>query len=77
MARKNFPFCDTAKRADASALCFSVMETAKRNERNPFGYLLFRLQELPKLGEDATEELLILLLPWNDNLPAYCRLKGS
>lgn len=31
MARKNFLFCDTAKGVDASALCFNVMETAKRN----------------------------------------------
>lgn len=77
MARKNFLFCDTAKGADASALCFSVMETAKRNGLNPFGYLLFLLQELPKLGENPTDEQLIPLLPWDDNLPAYCRLKVS
>ena len=77
MARKNFLFCDTAKGADASALCFSVMETAKRNGLNPFGYLLFLLQELPKLGENPTEEQLIPLLPWDDDLPAYCRLKES
>lgn len=77
MARKNFLFCDTAKGADASALCFSVMETAKRNGLNPFGYLLFLLQELPKLGENPTEEQLIPLLPWDDNLPAYCTLKES
>ena len=74
MARKNFLFCDTAKGADASALCFSVMETAKRNGLNPFGYLLFLLQELPKLGENPTDEQLFPLLPWDDNLPAYCTL---
>ena len=74
MARKDFLFCDTAKGADASALCFSVMETAKRNGLNPFGYLLFLLQELPKLGENPTDEQLFPLLPWDDNLPAYCTL---
>ena len=41
------------------------------------GYLLFLLQELPKLGENPTDEQLIPLLPWDDNLPAYCRLKVS
>ena len=55
MARKNFLFCDTAKGADASALCFSVIETAKRNVLDPFGYLLFLLQELPKLGENPSD----------------------
>ena len=71
-ARKNFLFCDTAKGADASALCFSVMETAKRNGLDPFGYLLFLLQELPKLGENPAEEQLTPLLPWAETLPDYC-----
>ena len=75
MARKNFLFCDTAKGADASALCFSVIETAKRNGLDPFGYLLFLLQELPKLGGNPTEEQLVPLLPWAENLPEYCKLK--
>ena len=75
MARKNFLFCDTAKGADASALCFSVIETAKRNGLDPFGYLLFLLQELPKLGENPTEEQLVPLLPWAESLPEYCKLK--
>ena len=70
MARKNFLFCDTAKGADASALCFSVIETAKRNGLDPFGYLLFLLQELPKLGENPTEEQLVPLLPWAESLPS-------
>lgn len=75
MARKNFLFCDTAKGADASALCFSVIETAKRNGLDPFGYLLFLLQELPKLGGNPAEEQLVPLLPWAENLPEYCKLK--
>ena len=58
MARKNFLFSDTAKGADASALCFSVIETAKYNGLDPFGYLLFLLQELPKLGENPPSRVL-------------------
>ena len=73
MSRKNFLFCDTAKGADASALCFSMIETAKRNGLDPFGYLLFLLQ-LPKLGETPTEEQLERLFPWSDAIPAYCHL---
>lgn len=74
MARKNFLFCDTAKGADASALCFSVIETAKRNQLDPFGYLLYLLQELPKLGEKPAREQLLPLLPWSTALPEYCHL---
>ena len=75
MARKNFLFCDTAKGADASALCFSVIETAKRNGLDPFGYLMFLLQELPKLGPDPAEEQLLPLLPWSPDLPGYYKIK--
>ena len=74
MARRNFLFCDTAKGADASALCFSVIETAKRNKLDPFGYLLFLLQELPKPGSKPTREQLLPLLPWSTALPEYCHL---
>lgn len=56
MDRRNFLFCDTAKGADAGALCFSVIETAKRNKLDSFGYLLFLLQELSKLGNEPTRE---------------------
>ena len=75
MSRKNFLFCDTAKGADASALCFSMIETAKRNGLDPFGYLLFLLQELPKLGEKPVDEQLRDYLPWSTTIPAYCRKK--
>ena len=33
------------------------------------------LQELPKLGENPTEEQLVPLLPWAESLPEYCKLK--
>lgn len=79
-----FLFCDTVKGADASALCFSVadasalcfsvIETAKRNKLDPFGYLQFLLQELPKLGNEPTREQLLPLLPWSTVLPEYCHL---
>lgn len=69
-----FLFCDTDKGEDASALCFSVIETAKRNKLDPFGYLQFLLQELPKLGNEPTREQLLPLLPWSTVLPEYCHL---
>lgn len=47
----------------------------RRNGLDPFGYLLFLLQELPKLGENPAEEQLIPLLPWVETLPDYCKLK--
>lgn len=39
--RKNFLFCDTDKGADASADVMSIIETAKRNGLDVYGYLLY------------------------------------
>ena len=75
MSRRNFLFCDPAKGATSSALCFSMIETAKANNLDPFGYLLFLLQELPKLGDKPGEEQLRDYLPWSTTIPAYCRKK--
>ena len=73
MARKNFLFADTEKGAEASADVFSIIETAKMNDLDVFGYLNFLLTELPKLGEAPTDEQLACVLPWGEALPDYCR----
>ena len=75
MSRRNFLFYDTAKGATSSALCFSMIEAAKANNLDPFGYLLFLLQELPRLGEKPDDEQLRDYLPWSTTIPAYCRKK--
>ena len=74
IARKNFLFSDTSKGADASALCFSMIETAKMNGLDVYGYLIHLLSELPKLGEKPETEQLQKLLPWSDAIPEYCKL---
>jgi len=48
---------------------------AKANNLDPFGYLLFLLQELPRLGEKPDDEQLRDYLPWSTTIPAYCRKK--
>ena len=64
---------DTDKGADASARCYSIIESAKLNDLNVFGYLTHLLTELPKLGTDPTSEQLDTLMPWADSLPDYCK----
>ena len=48
--RKNFLFSDTEKGADASAAVMSIIETAKRNKLDVYGYLLHLLTVLPEWG---------------------------
>lgn len=71
--RKNFLFSDTEKGADASAAVMSIIETAKRNDLDVYGYLLYLLTVLPKWGKDPTEAQLKSVMPWSMALPAYCR----
>lgn len=73
IGRKNWLFSDTDKGADASAKCYSIIESANLNGLNVFGYLSYLLTELPKLGNEPTDEQLDSLLPWSDKLPDYCK----
>ena len=73
IGRKNWLFSDTDKGADASARCYSIIESASLNGLNVFGYLSYLLTELPKLGEKPTDEQLDCLMPWFEALPGYCK----
>lgn len=75
--RKNFLFSDTEKGADASVAAMSIIETAKRNGLDIYGYLLFLLNTLPELGADLSDEQLESVMPWNDTLPDYCKAAYS
>lgn len=72
IGRKNWLFSDTDKGADASARCYSIIESAGLNDLNVFGYLSYLLTELPKLGENPTDKQLDYLMPWSEALPRYC-----
>ena len=73
IGRKNWLFSDTDKGADASARCYSIIESAKLNGLNVFAYLSHLLTELPKLGDVPDTEQIDKLLPWSDELPEFCK----
>ena len=47
IGRKNFLFANTPRGARASAIMFSIIETAKENGLNPFKYLVYVFQNAP------------------------------
>jgi len=49
ICRKNFLFADTPNGATASAVIFSLIETAKAEGLNPYDYLLYVFQKAPSL----------------------------
>jgi len=63
--RKNFLFANTPRGAKASAVMFSLIETAKENELNPFSYLTYIFQNAPNWDIRNRMDMLELLMPWN------------
>lgn len=62
VGRRNWLFSDTPKGAKASALYYSLIETAKSNGLEPYDYFKTILKQLPQAD---TVEKLEALLPWN------------
>lgn len=73
-ARKSWLFADTPKGATASALVYSIVETAKANQLNTFEYLKYLLTNIPNLDIHNYPETLESYLPWSKELPQECRL---
>ena len=68
IGRKNWLFANTANGAQASAILYSLIETAKANGLTPFDYLRKLLEILPTNPQDTDH-----LLPWNIDLPQQIR----
>jgi transposase len=64
VGRKNWLFSGTPSGARASALLYSLVETAKANGLEPYGYLRHIFERLPHA---VTVEDIEALLPWNIN----------
>ena len=62
VGRKNWLFSGTPEGAEASALLYSLIETAKANRLEPYAYLRYIFEKLPTASSLADYEA---LLPWN------------
>jgi transposase len=62
IGRKNWLFSDSQKGAKASAMLYSIIETAKANGLEPYAYLKTVFTKLPQA---ETLEEIEALLPWN------------
>jgi transposase len=62
LGRKNWLFAGTPKGAEASALLYSLIETTKANNCEPYSYLRHVFENLPRASTLSDYEA---LLPWN------------
>ena len=61
MARKNFLFANTPSGAEASAIYFSLIETAKENDLDPYKYLVWVFKTAPTLDMTDCDQVETLL----------------
>jgi transposase len=68
MGRKAWLFSNTLSGTPASAVIYSIVETAKENKLNPYEYLMHLFEQLPNV-DVKNPDVLQKLLPWNVVLP--------
>ena len=68
----SYHMIDTIAGAEASAIIYSIAETAKANNLKPYDYFEYLLTEIPKHMDDQDVSFCEDLLPWSDKLPAKC-----
>ena len=70
IGRKNFLFANTPKEATASAVMFSITQTAIANNLDPYAYLSYIFTEAPKMAAKG-EDWVTAMLP--QNAPDSCK----
>ena len=63
----------SAKGAKASAVLYSIVETAKANRLDVFKYFELLLTVLPSMGFLTNPDILEELLPWNESVQKICK----
>ncbi|HWQ88687.1 MAG TPA: IS66 family transposase [Desulfitobacteriaceae bacterium] len=73
VGRKNWLFSDTPRGADASAMVYSIIETAKANDLNLYKYLNYLLTYMPGLEWRDYPEIFEDLMPWSKKAQEICK----
>ena len=78
IGRKNWVTINTVRGAQASAIIYSITETARSNNLNVYYYirhLLTELSQLIRANGNIEESKMESLMPWSKTLPADCYSK--
>lgn len=75
--RKNSLFSDSPAGAVASAITFSIVNTALANDLDAFKYLEYIFRQLPNLNFASDTMILDEYLPWAEKVQQECKIKSS
>lgn len=73
-ARRAWLFADSQKGAKATAVLYTLVESAKANNLDTYEYLKYLLEEMPNNHHLEHPEIIDCYLPWSEELPEKCRL---
>ena len=75
VGRRNWLFAKSIKGAEASAVIYSITESAMLNELRPYHYLFYVLDTMRRLPDFPDEDQIRALLPWSPSIPEECRVQ--
>ena len=71
--RKNWLFSDSVKGAESSGYVYSIIETAKANQIDPYKYLCFVFKNMPGSDYIRNREVIENLMPWSRQAQEICK----
>ena len=71
IGRKNWLFSNTPNGATASALVYSLIQTAIANDLKPLHYMEYIFEQIQKVNNLQLETL----LPWSESIPEKCKIR--
>lgn len=72
VGRKNFVTIESSDGAKASAMLYSIVETARANQLNPYKYFELLLNVIPQHMKDTNLKFIDELLPWSPIVQKEC-----
>lgn len=77
ITRKNSLFSDSPEGAEASAIIFSIINTAAANNLDAYKYLEYLFRKLPNINFALDSSVLDEYLPWSDKVQLECRINTA
>jgi len=71
IGRNNWIACDSIVGAEAAAIMYTIVETAKANKANVYTYLRYLLEQVPNHLDGKNLDFLDDMLPWSDKYLSY------
>ena len=77
IGRNNFMFSNTIDGAEALAIMYTVVETARANRINVYTYLQYILEEMPQYLDGKDLSFVDKFLPWSEEYAEYEKSQAS